>query len=128
MVTIDHLKALATDYEGTTNVRPIFVVMMVQNPNKVAVSENGRVLDFPDLGETEYVGFFYDLDVAVSAVRSNACDIREDGCFNAAFILLRHPGIYDYATANSRLYFVWDNATRCFVQAEEPVLFAHSAL
>lgn len=128
MLSVDELKSIAQDYVKKTDERPIFVIMVAQHPERIAVAENGSELDFPDFGESEIVGFFYDLDLAVSAVRSNACDIWENGCFNSVFILLRRPGIYDYATPNCRLYFKWDDDVKGFIQAEEPPICSHIAL
>lgn len=127
MTTPDAMKLIAANYEKKASVKPIYVIMVAEHANKQAVAHNGEPLDSPEFGTTEIVGFFYDLDTAVDVVQRNACDISEGGCFHAAFILLRRPGLYVCATSDCRLYFVLDEKTQRYVQMEEPAIFAHVA-
>lgn len=60
---------------------------------------------FPEFGESRLVGFYHDLDTAISKVKENACDIHEY-LYDYAIIEKVMPGIYQ-ATEEDRLYFKW---------------------
>lgn len=106
---------------------PIFVVFMIQNANKEMVLKNGKASGMPDFGCRESVGFYYELDSAIQALETNSCDIRE--CvYDAGFVLCVFPGLYESATQNQRMFFVWDDEKNGYVQSEEPSFFAHIAI
>lgn len=109
--------------------KPIFSILLFENPNKeFYVEKNGKHVPsgFPDLGDSYEVGFYYELESAISALESNACDIHE-GCYNAAFILCRFAGLYPGCSVHERMYYVWDKEGYGYVQVEEPKIFKHVA-
>lgn len=106
--------------------KPIFVLCLFENADKELVSKYGNNLGWPDRGRSFEPGFYYSLDWAIEAMNQDAGDIRET-CYNAGFILCRFPGLYNSATTNARMYFVWDNEKQGFFQQEEPAIFAYIA-
>lgn len=81
-------------------------------------------LGWPDCGTQDDVGFYYEYETAVRAMRENWCDIHE--CtFMAGFILTHFPGLYEAATAENRTYFEWDEERGGFFEKEEPNCFKH---
>lgn len=110
--------------------RPVYCIMLFENPDKELVYTNPGTPDkpsgFPDTGSSEDVGFFHSLKDAIEALETNMFDMRE-GIYNAGFILAHFQGIYETAGTNERMYFVWDDEKQGFVQKEEPAIFAHVA-
>lgn len=106
---------------------PLFSVLLVENADKELVYPDGRRSGFPDFGNTYTAGFFYDIDAAVKAVETNACDIRET-VYDAAFVLCLFPGLYETAGPNERIYFVWDEYSERYTQREEPKLVERISL
>ena len=107
--------------------KPIYDIIMMEHANRELVYPTGKHSGFPDTGATNNVGFYYDLQDAINALHYNACDIREY-VYDAAFILIRQPGLYMTCGPSERHYFVWDDDKRGFFEADEPLIFKHIAL
>lgn len=105
---------------------PIFEIMTFEHPNKELIYPSGKHSGFPDIGSTYSAGFYYELDTAIKAMHENWGDIRE-AVANAGFILCRHPGLYNSAGPDLRMYFLWDDDLGGFYEAEEPEIFRHMA-
>lgn len=108
--------------------KPIYRIFMMQYADKEKIYEKtGKKSGYPDMGCTEDVGFYYDLDNAINALENNSCDIREY-LYDAAFILKTYEGLYDCVSTESRIYFKWNEEKQGFFQEEEPKIFACIAL
>lgn len=108
--------------------RPIYRIFLIQNADKEEIYEKtGKKSGFPDMGCTEDVGFYYDINDAIFALEHNSCDIREY-LYDAAFILTSYEGLYNCAGTDMRLYFKWDEEKQGFFQQKEPEIFKHIAL
>lgn len=107
--------------------KPIYDIIMMEHANKELVYPTGKHSGFPDMGATNSVGFYYDLQDAIDALHCNACDIREY-VYDAAFILIREPGLYNACGSDTRKYFVWNDELHGFYEADEPNIFKHIAL
>lgn len=106
--------------------KPIYRIFLFEKSDKELIYEGGQHSGFPDTGCIMDAGFYYDLDDAIHAMNTNACDIRE--CvYNAGFILCHFPGLYESCGTEGRLYFVWNEEKKGFYQQEEPAIFAHMA-
>lgn len=116
------------DKNGNTP-NPIFEIMLFEYPNKELIyhKPSGDVPSgFPDTGCTGNMGFYYELDTAIQAMNENWCDIQ-DYCYYAGFILCHFPGIYNEATQDARMYFLWDKENKGFFEVKEPEIFKHIA-
>ena len=108
---------------------PIFEIILFEKPNSEMIyhkSTGDEKSGFPDTGCLDHMGFYYELDTAIHAMNENWCDIQET-CYHAGFILCIFPGIYECATPNARMYFLWDEEKQGFFQQEEPEIFKHIA-
>ena len=99
--------------------QPIFEIRLFEK----AVSGG---FNYPDTGIDDRPGFYYELDTAIHAMNQNWADIQ-DHAFHAGFILCHFPGLYECATTETRMYFVWDEKKQGFYQVEEPEIFKHIA-
>ena len=107
--------------------KPIFRIFMMENADKELVYPAGIKSGFPDMGYNVDIGYYWDIEEAVEAVKNNVCDIRET-IYDAAFILCHFPGVYQTTTTESRMYFRWDEEKKQYCQEEEPAIFAHISL
>ncbi len=100
---------------------PIYVIMMMEKSgDKTIIYESGKDSGFPDVGCTDYSGFYYDYKDAVEAMHENSCDLHE-GVFGYGFILEHQPGLYcNTASSSCRTYFEWDAARGGFFEKVEP--------
>ena len=122
-------KYVASELNGGEEHRPVYVLMMFENPDKKWVNpENGREIHLPDTGQTYEPGFYYELDRAIEAMHKNIGDIRHNGdiretgvIYNAGFIIPRFPGLYKSTT--TKMYFVWDPEREGFFEKEAPLFF-----
>ena len=110
------------------DIRPIFEILLFENPDKELISKTGDPTGFPDFGTEDRTGFYYKLDDAISAVHENRLDIRDGGSFNAGFILCKFPGLYGCADTLHRLYFLWDEEKQGFYETDEPPIFSNLAI
>ena len=127
MTTQEQMAANAEfEKQRSNGQHPIYEIVLIEHANKELVYAKGKRSGFPDTGAVSNVGFYYDLDTAVSSVKENCCDMREQ-VYDAAFILCRFPGLYETVSSNQRMYFVWNEETKGYVQEEEPKIFSHIA-
>ena len=106
---------------------PIYYIMLFEHPDKQVIGNTGRPLGWPDLGATDWPGFYYSLEDAIDALECNAADMRET-IYNAGFVLVHYPGMYNNAAGSrERLYFLWDESRQGYYQTEEPDIFQHIA-
>ena len=109
--------------------KPIFEIMLFEKPNEEMIyhKPNGdEKSGFPDTGCIDHPGFYYELCTAIQAMNENWCDIQ-DHAFYAGFILCHFPGMYECATTEQRMYFIWDKEKQGFFQTEEPEIFKYIA-
>lgn len=113
------------------NQNPIYIILMLSKPGneEIIYNTNGAHTPsgIPDYGHSDEVGFYYEIDTAITAITENWCDIQEH-VYQAAFLLCRFPGLYDTTTTDKRMYFLWNKDEQKFIQQEEPVLFKHIGL
>ena len=128
MITKDNIREFITSHQRHYKVssQPIFDILLFENAEKEVMGKTGKKLGFRDLGCTDNVGYYYNLDDAISALNENACDMRET-VYDAAFILCRFPGLYQNSGTEGRMYFRWDPEREGYFQAEEPKIFEHIA-
>lgn len=107
----------------TDSKKPIYVVMVMEKSGTDTIKyDNGKDSGFPDVGEVDYPGFYYDYEDALYAMHNNTCDIRE-GIYNYGFILKHFPGMYcNSAEKGSRVYFEWDQNLQGYYEVSEPNL------
>lgn len=98
---------------------PIFEILLFE---KIEEDEFG----YPNVGCQDRPGFYYELDAAITAMNQNWADIQ-DHAFHAGFILCRFPGLYQSATTENRIFFLWDEEKEGFFQEEEPKMFEYCA-
>ena len=132
MITKEQLlETIRNDKACQNGLEPIFsILLMTKSGNdELIFQREGKEVPsgWPDFGDFEEVGFFYDIDSAVRAVHENWADIQ-DQAFHAAFILCRFPGLYNRTHKGMRMYFRWDPDAGCFVQQEEPPFWGHILL
>lgn len=119
----DHITWFKNHYKCNEN--PIFEIVLFEKPNSEMFYDD-KPSGFPDTGCFDRMGFYYNLNTAIRALNENWCDIQET-CYHAGFILCLFPGMYECATTNARMYFIWDNEKKGFFQQEEPEIFKHIA-
>lgn len=123
MVSKEHLLEIAKGFSSI----PIYEIMMVENADQELYGWDGTPLGFPDFDSMRSVGFYYNLGYAISTVENNVCDIHET-VYDAAFIIMRHEGLYTSCGIEERMFFKWDEENHKYYQTEEPDLFRHTAL
>lgn len=106
---------------------PIYEIYLIHNPDKELYNNQGLPTGFPDNGYEETIGFYYDIDIAIIALRENWLDINEFGSYNAAFILCKFPGLDNAAGEWARMFFIWDDTAHGFVECDEPAIHHHMA-
>ena len=104
---------------------PIYTIMMMEKSGAdTYIYESGKDSGFPDVGCTDYAGFFYYYEDAVEAMHENLYDLRESA-YNYGFILEHRPGLYQNSADNTcRTYFVWDADRGGFFEKDEPALLS----
>jgi hypothetical protein len=81
---------------------------------------------FPDFGNTRLVGYYTNINDAIRAVETNACDINET-CYDYAVIEGVEEGLYQCATYNDRLVFQYDYNSRTYKRIANPKCLHHIA-
>ena len=122
---LDYIDNYKKAYEVSDD--PIFEIYLIQNPDKEMRNSNGSMSGFPDNGDSYFAGFYYDMDDAILALTENWEDINEFGLYKAGFILCKFPGLYNEAGCCARMFFIWDNEIRGYVECEEPIIHSHIA-
>ncbi len=130
MTTRENLLKLAEECQKSNpkSPKPEFVVYALEYPDSTAtyyIPWLRRTVTFPSPGVVEdesFYGLNGDLDEAIKFMNENQCDLHE-GCFFAAFILLKFPGIYPFNTPETRMFFRWNEEKQGFFQEEEPEAF-----
>ena len=82
---------------------PIYEIMMLEKT--IRFDKYG----WPYYGRSENVGFYYELDTAIKAVKENWCDIADEGSYKAAIVAQKIPGLYPIAITKG--YFVYNEKT-----------------
>lgn len=131
MTTKESLLAYITTMTSQNRMqKPIFRIFLFEHADKELIYHRDGQPDkrsgFPDTGATADMGFYYDIDDAIRAMNENVCDIRET-VYDAGFILVQFPGLYQCADTSQRMYFRWDDARQGYFQQEEPIIFRHIA-
>ena len=127
MTTTESILKTVAEISEKRKTHPIYQIMLLaETGEEEEIYDNGTHSGFPKTGMLDYPGFYYELETAIQAMNENWCDMRET-IFDAGFILVHYPGLYDCAGTDHRMYFKWDEEKQGYFQAEEPPLFAHSA-
>lgn len=106
---------------------PIYEIVLFKKIGEQIMRLSDR-LGFADISDFKNMGFYYELDEAISVMHENRCDIGEH-CFNCGFVLVHWPGVYNNnADKNERLFFEWDKEKAGFYEADEPLMFDHFTL
>ena len=85
------------------NERPIYEILVYSQPWHL--DEHSMI----DYGSVERVGFYYEQEIAVRAVKEKWCDLQ-DHYARAAAIREVRPGLYQYRPFKEYLYFLWNQA------------------
>lgn len=91
---------------------PIFEIYALSRP--VTIKNNG----WPEYGRRDSMGFFYELETAIQAVKENWTDINEKGTYDAAIIVQKKPGLYPIALKKG--YFIFNHQTEKYDEATLP--------
>lgn len=88
--------------------------------------DNGEIVEkksgFPDFGDSNTVGFFYEKEKALDAVHNNAGDINET-IYDYAIVEEVEPGLYPCSTV--RWLYKFDYKTKQYNPIEEPEILSH---
>ena len=130
MTTRENLLKLAKEWQkfNPESKMPEFIIYTFECPDsKVSyyVPWLGYTMTFPSPGIVEDASFYGlngDLDQAIQFLNENKAAVQ-DGCYFAAFIVMRVPGIYPFNTPETRMFFRWDEEKQGFFQEEEPEVF-----
>ena len=96
---------------------PIYEILMLENP--ITTNKHG----WPECGRMEPIGFYYEEDTALKAVRQNWCNINENGTYKAAIVQKKLPGLYPIT--QKRWYFVFDYDNMVYVDKQVPIALSH---
>lgn len=96
---------------------PIYEILMLEKP--ITFDEKG----YPQYGNVETVGFYYEEAIALKAIRQNWCDINEQGSYSAALVQKKLPGLYPIT--QKRWYFVFDYDNMIYVDKPIPKEMQH---
>jgi len=99
---------------------PIYEIVMLQKP--ITIDEKG----WPEYGKAESVGFYYEQDTALKAVRQNWCDINDGGIYKAALVQKKIPGLYPIP--QREWYFVFDYDNLIYEEKQLPKEMQHFIL
>ena len=96
---------------------PIYEIIMLEDP--ITIDIRG----FPEYGHAESVGFYYEEETALKAIRENWCDVNDGGIYNAAIVEKKEPGLYPLA--KQTWYFIFDKETKSYFDAKLPKEMEH---
>ena len=93
--------------------QPIYEIYVYEKP--WYLDEKGFLM----YGSYERVGYYYELETALKAVKENWCDLQ-DHYAHAAMVQEVTPGLYPHPPRSKCHYFIWNNQKECFEEAEVP--------
>lgn len=103
---------------------PIYTIMVCEKLEEMVYEDtdsDGTVTKIPagfaTFGDSDLVGFFHDKEIAIDAVKANACDINET-CYWYAIVEELSPGIY--IRSSNRWIFKYNKDTDEYIQIDEP--------
>ena len=120
MTTEKDIRKYVEDRRKDTDFLPIYEIWMIDDPEKPFAYENGTISEDIPGSDVEYFGYYYELETASVALHENWTDLRET-IYEAAFVICRFPGLTEPGIA--RIFFLWDEESQGFFEAEEPDLF-----
>ena len=91
---------------------PIYEIIMLEESVKI------DKFGWPNYGQSENVGFYYEEETAFKAVKENWCDINDSGKYRAAFVVQKIPGLYPITIVKG--YFIYNKKDNNFRQAVLP--------
>ena len=97
-----------------TTEQPIYEVLVYSHPWRL---DEHHFLDF---GSEERVGFYYEKETAIRAIKENWCNLQ-DHYARAAAVREVKPGLYQYPPFGTYVYFLWNNELEKWEEAEVPV-------
>ena len=97
--------------------KPIYEIIMLEKP--ITVDEYG----WPQYGDSENVGFYFEEAKALQAVRENWCDLSDNGAYKAAIVQRKGEGIYPLP--NKEWYLVFDKKTETYKEQKIPEGMQH---
>jgi hypothetical protein len=89
-------------------------------PNYFIMGVDKLGYDSYDHGMTRVVGYYSELETAITAVKENCCDIWES-CYDYVIVEEVFPGLYP--DAPRRWFFGYDKATGKYNPIDEPVAY-----
>lgn len=96
---------------------PIYEILILEKP--ITIDELG----WPSYGRSENVGFYFEEETALRAVRENWCDLNEKGGYQAAIVQRKLPGLYPLP--NKEWYFIFDKKTETYKEHKIPEGMQH---
>ena len=99
---------------------PIYELLMLSEP--ITIDEHG----WPHYGRIENVGFYFEEETALQAIRQNWCDVNDGGVYKAALIQKKRPGIYPIPL--SEWYFIFDYDNMVYEEKQLPKEMKHFCL
>ena len=67
---------------------------------------------WPHYGQSESVGFYFELDTAIKAIKENWCDINDGGKYKAAIVVQKNPGLYPISVTKG--YFIYNKKANTY--------------
>ena len=93
--------------------QPIYEVLVYSHPWSLDEHK------FIDYGSEERVGFYYEKETAIKAIKENWCDLQ-DHYARAAAVREVKPGLYQYPPYSTYMYFLWNSKLEKWEEAEVP--------
>lgn len=93
--------------------QPIYEVLVYSHPWTL---DKHNLIDF---GAEERVGFYYEKETAIKAIKENWCDLQ-DHYARAAAVREVKPGLYQYPPFSIYMYFLWNSELEKWEEAEVP--------
>ena len=94
--------------------QPIYEVLVYSHPWHLDEHQ------FIDYGSEERVGFYYEKETAIKAIKENWCNLQ-DHYARAAAVREIKPGLYQYPPFSTYIYFLWNGELEKWEEAEVPV-------
>lgn len=99
---------------------PIYEIIMLEKP--LQLDEFG----WPTYGHCESIGFYYEEETALKAVKQNWCNINDGGIYKAAIVQKKLPGLYPIP--QRKWYFVFDYDNLIYEEKPIPKELQHFVL
>lgn len=95
-------------------IQPIYEVLVYSHP--WTLDEKTKIIDY---GSEERVGFYYEKDIAIQAIKENWCSLQ-DHYARAAAVREVKPGLYQDPPFRTYIYFLWNSELKLWEEVAVP--------